>query len=640
MPLGNPFGKKGTFEGALLVVTVALPACLAVSHAANGADAAHDEAVVRALGLGWAGAFRALDAVWCGLFEWLPVGTRALRGALASGAACGVAAGLLFVLAREVLARCEGTVSRSRFEPTAKPDDETAEGEGTARIGPVVAAIVALAATLSPSWQLEATAPGGATFGTVLALLPAAILLRASRLAPERVRSWVALTGLALGTAVAYEPLVGASALASVLAYVGLTEGGERRSLFAEGSNGGFFRGALAFAGGLVPFGLALARRGSPLALNVAVVAGLVGERGESRAGMPVALLREDVGVTTSLLALAGLVLAALVVRARPALAALVALAIGGGIAMGLGAPAGPTRYGAPVLAGIGAAYALAGVAMQTVVQAVARAKVPFARASAAMILILEAALAARAADDSSARADDRAKGASEAWDEAAWGALPAGAVILIRDPRVETRLYAARATGELRGDLALVPLFDLGGHGALRELARDPKLAPIWRDAALLGAEEEWSLSSLAQERPLVAAYDPAWDRTLARHLVPVGLFARFEPEPRGGSDRRRALDAFSPSVNPPVSPAGAVLPSPRDRLAKGIDGDPELLGLTARLLRGRVIALAAASERDVVAHALDDLRPFSPRDTVAAELVRRMAASRGAIDVKDLTP
>ena len=60
--------------------------------------------------------------------------------------------------------------------------------------------------------------------------------------------------------------------------------------------------------------------------------------------------------------------------------------------------------------------------------------------------------------------------------------------------------------------------------------------------------------------------------------------------------------------------APGSPVILSERDRLAKAIEGDPELLGLTARLLRARAIALAAASERDVVAHALDDLRPFSP--------------------------
>ena len=283
------------------------------------------------------------------------------------------------------------------------------------------------------------------------------------------------------------------------------------------------------------------------------------------------------------------------------------------------------------MIAAVGAAYVLAGAALHAIgSRGGRRARVPFARASAAMILILEMALPDRAADDSDARADER--NAARAPRGATWPAA--------RSPPARRSSCAIRASrpastprappASSAADLALVPLFDLGGHGAMRELARDVKLEPIWHDAALVGAEQESSLSSIGQERPLVAAYDPSWDRGLARHLVPVGLFARFEPEPRGGSDRRAALDQFS----------GPAAPQGRDRLAKAIDGDPELLGITVALLRARAIALAAASERDVVAHAIDDLRPFSPRDPVAAELVRRMTATRGAIDVKDLVP
>jgi hypothetical protein len=601
---------RGRWFFAGLALTALLPACLALAHAANVGDAAHDEAALRALGLGWTGGFRALDAAWCGLFAWLPLGTRAFRAAFASAAACGLSGALLFLIGRGVLAMSAEVASP--------------------RVSDAVAAIASLGATFSPSWQLEAAAPAGSTLGAALALLPVALLFGGGRRDGERVPPLVLL---ALGLAVSYEPLVGLAAIASVAASVGL-EG----RVAAPPRRADLVARVAAFALGLAPFVLGLARRRSPLALSAGVFAALAGERGESVAGMPIPFVREDVGVATGLLVVAGLIVGARVAKARPPVVALAAIVGSGFAAMAFGAPAGPTRYGAPVLAGVGAACALAGVAMQALVVVVADAKVPFARASAAMILVLEAVLPARAADDASARAEDRPKAAAATWDEAAWGALPAGAVILIRDPRVETRLYAARATGELRGDLALVPLFDLAGRGAMRELGRDPKLTPIWRDAALLGAEEEASLSSLAESRPVVAAYDPAWDRALARHLVPSGLFARFEPEPRGGSDRRRALDDLSPSV--PTVPGGPAFPSERDRLAQAIEGDPELLGLTVRLLRARVIALAAASERDVVAHAIDDLRPFSPRDAVATELVRRMATSRGAIEVKDLAP
>jgi hypothetical protein len=120
---------------------------------------------------------------------------------------------------------------------------------------------------------------------------------------------------------------------------------------------------------------------------------------------------------------------------------------------------------------------------------------------------------------------------------------------------------------------------------------------------------------------------FEPRWDRTLARHLVPVGLFARFESEPRGTSDRRKALEAFAPS---------------REKLAHAIATarDPELLAVTGTLLRARALGLAASGDRDLIARSLDDLRPFSPSDPIAAELVKRVITARGVIDVKDLAP
>jgi hypothetical protein len=232
-----------------------------------------------------------------------------------------------------------------------------------------------------------------------------------------------------------------------------------------------------------------------------------------------------------------------------------------------------------------------------------------------------------RSADEAIERCEARTRGAVAAWDALAWGPLPAGAVVMVSDRPLMARLLAARASGALRGDLALVPTFDLRGPLGTRELLREPKLQPFWRDMALLSAPDEWSLSSLAAARPLVLPFEPRWDRTLARHLVPVGLFARFEAEPRGTSDRRRALEAIAPY---------------RERLARAITApaDPELLAITSTLLRARALSLAASGDRDLIAHALDDLRPFSPGDPIAAELVRRVVNAKGAIDVKDLTP
>ena len=137
----------------------------------------------------------------------------------------------------------------------------------------------------------------------------------------------------------------------------------------------------------------------------------------------------------------------------------------------------------------------------------------------------------------------------------------------------------------------------------------------------------EELSLATLASQRPMLASFDPHWDRGLARHFVPVGLTTRFEPEPRGASDRRRGLDAFSAGKERLV----------RVAVAKR---DPDLASATATLLRGRAIGMAACGERDVLSRALDDLRPFAPEDPVANTLVRRIVTSKGPIEVRDLAP
>jgi hypothetical protein len=246
---------------------------------------------------------------------------------------------------------------------------------------------------------------------------------------------------------------------------------------------------------------------------------------------------------------------------------------------------------------------------------------------SAAMVVVLLLALPARLADDAWSRANLRARGGAAAWDEAAWGTVPFGAIALLDDPRALERALASRATGAMRADIALVPFRSLSEPMATREIQHEPKLQAFARDMALAGAPEELSLSSLAVSRPVILNFDPKWDKPLARHLVPAGFFSRFETEPRGSSDRRHALDAEAPQ---------------RLRFERSVTQppDPELCAAAAGLLRARAIVFAAAGEREIVARGLDELRPFAPSDSVASELARRVVTAKGGIDVKDLGP
>jgi hypothetical protein len=197
--------------------------------------------------------------------------------------------------------------------------------------------------------------------------------------------------------------------------------------------------------------------------------------------------------------------------------------------------------------------------------------------------------------------------------------------VLLVPDASTWRRVAAARAAGEMRADLVVVPAFDLRGRAARRALGAEPKLAPLYRDVALGAAPEELSFAQLTGHRSIAAVFDPAWDRALARHFVPLGLVCRLEGEPRGASDRRRALDAFV---------------SARERLVRFTVAkhDGALVDATSSLLRARAIGIAAAGERDVLARALDDLRAFAPDDAVSKTLVRRIVTSKGPIEVRDL--
>ncbi len=185
--------------------------------------------------------------------------------------------------------------------------------------------------------------------------------------------------------------------------------------------------------------------------------------------------------------------------------------------------------------------------------------------------------------------------------------------------------MTAARITGD--GPVAglVVPTFALNSPRGRYALASEPKLTAIYRDFALGSPPEELSFSTLASSRPLALSFDPTWDPKLARHLVPSGLLTSYEPEPRGASERRRALDASAPAT---VELAKLVTPT----------SAPELAAITARLFQSRALTLAVCNEREALARVIDDLTTFSPDDPLASALTRRLVTTKGTIDVRGL--
>jgi hypothetical protein len=527
-------------DSAMLALSALAPACLAAAQVGNVADAAHDSGTARVLGLDpqpW----RALDVAAGVLLAALPVGTHAARAAMGGAVVLGGVGAVLYVVTRRLLGAC-------------------AEAPW---LGSPIAAIATLSALTAPAWQLEAAAAGGAVTGGLLVLLPVALLTNRSGVC-DRGRWGVA--ALSLGLAVAQEPLVGACAFGGIAAFVIASRQSPR------GADWRLLAGAL--LSGAAPLLVAMARtRASGASLFPALTDAWAGERGSSMGTSRAGLLAGELGGVTAALGLGGILLAMLVARARPLASALGAVAVLGMACAWGGAPAGPARFGPSLLAATAAASALAGVSMQAIVRAVAAARMPFARSTAAMVLALALALPVEGADEALVRSAPRAGGATAIWDDVAWGALPPRTVVLLTDPRVYARALAARAIGSLRGDVTVVPTL-AGAAPARGALVRDPALLPLWRDLELVGVPTEQSLSSLASARPLAMAYEPRWGHALGGHFVPLALFDRFVPEPRGASDRRRALEAFTPQ---------------RARLADAVARDPELADATSYLLGAR---------------------------------------------------
>jgi hypothetical protein len=429
--------------------------------------------------------------------------------------------------------------------------------------------------------------------------------------------------GLVLGIAASYEPLVLLAAVAAIAPW--MVDAVRARAIDRRAAGGA----ALGFALGLAPLGIgaALARRSPDLAIAAArPFASSIAERAQATASIT-AFSMGEIGMLILVAGAAGAVLAALVPGARRWLASLLGVIAVGAIGLSLHVASGPAHVAAVVLAATCAVHVLAAIAFASAVVAIGSARVPFAEASAALVVVLELVLPVRAADETLSRRETRASHATTVWNEVAWGAAPPAAVVLVSDPVTMRRIAASRATGDMRADLLVVPTFAMPSRASDRALKAEPKLAPLYRDVALGSTPEELSLATLATQRPLLAGFDPRWDRNLARHFVPVGLTTRFEPEPRGVSDRRRGLEAFTPGKERLV----------RVAVAKR---DADLASATATLLRGRAIGMAACGERDVLSRALDDLRPFAPEDAVASTLVRRIVTTKGPIDVRDLAP
>jgi hypothetical protein len=549
-----------------------------------------------------------VSAVLTQAFQLLPLGPRTHRAAIGSALATALAAWLLYRIGRRMLADAR------------LPEWLTA----------ILAAIAAWCAALGSSWQGEATVGGGAAvaLALVLAGIEAAmdIFAAGAMLTPERTRRWL-LLALAFGAALAESVLAGA-ALAASVAVMALTAGRGppgrvTAAMFALSATAMLLLFAPIALRPLAPRTLAdLARALSSIGLGTL-------PRGTSREA--VMSWVTQIGYVELGLASLGLLIGAARERVRPWMSMLIVLPL-----LDLCWPAPQWLDGSvspfrPLC--VGALAVAAAIGVGELVVFLRSLEIPLARVAAVLAVAFHMTLAAVVCEESSFTADRTDRFAAESWTDQALGVLPRDAAIVVQSPELAWRLWAAQRVQGQRPDVLLVaPPLLLKSSEMMRLSSHGASLAPLLRDLTLTGRASEYSLTQLAQARPLAVELDAAWDRRTLSHVAVDGPWLRFEPEALGASDRPNA-GASAVSVQTRVA-AHVRAGARRDTVSA------ELMG---RTLKTQTTALSLIGMADATQPLLDELERFLPDDpfTVTARLRLDHALRnhhKGIVELRDL--
>jgi hypothetical protein len=586
-------------------VALLLPLVVGVLSSAASSDFRDDLAAVRSLGLVPLGSEGWLSTVLGQLAALAPVGGRWLRAAWVSAVALGVCSRLLYEIGVRLLAR----------------------GADMPRLGPALALAAALMTALSPSFQAEGSVIGGATVGVAVILLS----LDLDRRFSTNDRRRAILFGLLLGLATAESHAAGLSLFGSALALAlgsgrvpevrGLPSSGidalrdPRRRATSVAFGGAAFAAVmlLVTAGGLVrsyapnaPLDLGAGLGETSLTMLDASAA----RRTAFEAWLG------DVGVVSFGLALVGVIGGLASKPLRPLLLAFLSF-----VFADLALPEqrigvlAPDPFAATRLCATAALGLFAAVGVQQVVSFLERARLPFSRPAAVMLVAFNFTLVL-GASESSAQADQKQRVAAESFTDQALSSLAPNSLLVARSEALIHRLLAAQLLRGERPDVLVVPapLLERGGLRR-RLLAVEPELGPLLREMALRGEPGEFALSELSDARPLYVEFDPEWDSRLLAHLGPRAFFIRYSPHPLGHSDRRAALQKGDEGL---------------ERVMKSLGDDPSeeraTRAVVISLLRERARLFDAVHDTQALSLSLERLAALDPQDSVLRELYPKL--------------
>jgi hypothetical protein len=615
MPVPGEDEELSWHERALRLVAVALPFGLALMRAAGSGQWRDDLPALRDLGLVAVGIGGGASTLLSQALSILPLGARTFRAASGSVLALGAAAWILFMLSRRML---------------------RALGAGRA-LAALLAALGALSAGLSPTWQREATVGGGAMLATALALATVTAALdfvRPGRAAPAR--AWI-LGAALLGATFAESPPAGLAALVGAAgAYVADRWQIDRKGLRWKPRGAPVSPRLLAASAAtalvialllLVPL---LVRPLAPRAFaDVGRALSAADLTGFDVAGPRLTTLAawgREVGYVAMLIALAGGVLAVRRAEVRALIVPLLAFVL---LDTLMPARAFGVLYVDPLTAlralAVAALCACSSLGVCFAVQALLLGKLPFARSGAVLIVVFHVTLLALSSEEAGYVADRGKQVAAEEWTDGALGRLEPDAAILVRSPAMAFRLWAARLLRGERPDVVIVPVHLLHrGRVALSLLSTERELSPLLRDFALTGEPSEYALSKLADVRPLHIELDRGWSKRLVGHLLVDGLWLEYAPQPLGPSDRKQ-------STATSLVPIRRVMAA----IAAPIVPDGATATVVAGTMRDESAVLSMLGEHDAAQAFLDEVAKLAPSDAFSSGMSIKHAAMAKAMAV-----
>jgi hypothetical protein len=214
---------------------------------------------------------------------------------------------------------------------------------------------------------------------------------------------------------------------------------------------------------------------------------------------------------------------------------------------------------------------------------------------------------------------------------------LPSDSVLLVQSPALAYRLLASRTLHGTRPDVTLVPAGLLTASSLTGELQRSaPGASPLLRQLWVNGVADEYSLSRLADERPVLVELDASWDSRLLEHLRPEGLWLRFSAGASGASERRAAATRARVIVRRVLDVSGVGADdSTHARLAV----DAETRRVLGDALGQQAMSLAALAEREPARRLVTMAGRIDPHNPLAAELRERLAGpEHGRVAISDL--